>query len=486
MKTTKTLQRLGRQLLGEQRGRILFPSAARATHCYVIGQPGMGKTKFIEAMVLQDILAGRGVGVIDVHGDLYHHLLCRLAQLAVRNPALARRLVIIDPCQPDYTVSFNPLATIAGIPRERVALFMTDVVVKIWNVNTTESPRMVWLLTNAFLALIDLQLSLLDLPRWLQDKAWRKELVPQLSHDGVRSYWAHEFPTSPKEIQVWITPALNKLGGLLFDPAIRRMLTGTSKFSFRQVMDEQLILLVHIPKGVIGEASSAMLGAFIVAQLQKAALSRADVDERPTFHLFVDEFQNYVTAYIQDVLAESRKYGLALTMAHQFLAQLGDDLRSAVLNTSGTIVCFRVGYHDARTLAPEIFPTPDFPAGDATLEHKGWEGLALSLANLDRRQFWVRRRGVYAPVRKRSLDLADPIITPELTCAVQQLMATAGETFGYKNSPSLATQADLGEEGETGVALQPPADFATLTVNDLAQGQVTSTDGGEDENELWN
>src|SRR5207253_475749 len=128
---------------------------------------------------------------------------------------------------------------------------------------------------------------------------------------------------------------------------------------FRKILDGNRVLLVNLTKGILGEGNSAMLGAFIVAHLQQAALSRADTRKREPFYLYLDEFQNYTTDNIKDILAESRKYGLSLILAHQYLKQLAGDLQAAVLNTAGTLACFRVGYQDASLLAREIFP-PEF------------------------------------------------------------------------------------------------------------------------------
>ena len=291
------------------------------------------------------------------------------------------------------SMHINPLEAIKGQSQERTALFLTDIVIKIWQISPNESPRLVWLLTNSFLALADLNLSLADFARWLQDRQWRDEQVSKITHDAVRRYWTNEFPRSDKEAQVWIAPATNKLGGILFDSAVRQMLTGNNRVTMRDIMDQGLVLLVHIPKGLLGEQSAYLLAAFIVAQIQKAALSRADVPNRRSFILYLDEFQNYTTKYIQDVMAESRKYKLSLVLAHQFLDQLSREMCSAVLNTTGTIVSFRIGYKDARAIVHEVFPRPDFPLYPGDMEKAGWEKLALELANLPPRTFWVRRRG---------------------------------------------------------------------------------------------
>jgi len=149
----------------------------------------MGKSKLIESLVLQDIRAGRaGVGMIDIHGDLFRELTWYLAAMVARFPELARRVVIIDPTS-DWTVSFNPLGAIAGVPQERLAMFLTDVVISIWKVDTTQSPRMVWLLMNTLVAMADLGLNLLDLPRWLQDAKWRNNLLPRIHHEAVRNFF---------------------------------------------------------------------------------------------------------------------------------------------------------------------------------------------------------------------------------------------------------------------------------------------------------
>ena len=138
------------------------------------------------------------------------------------------------------------------------------------------------------------------------------------------------------------------------------MLAGKPRITFRQIMDRQLVLLVHLPKGTIGEGASALMGAFIVAHIQKAALARADSPYRNIFYLYLDEFQNYTTDNIRDILSESRKYSLSMTLVHQYLEQLNPEIRSAVLNTAGAIACFRVGYQDGLHLAKEIFPNPEF------------------------------------------------------------------------------------------------------------------------------
>lgn len=413
----------------------------RATHTWVVGQPGTGKSRALESWALQDIASGQGVTVIDPHGDLFHNLLCYLAT----RPELAERVVILDPCDRDWVVSFNPLESFRGLSPERVALFLTDVVVKIWKLDATSTPRLVWLLTNTFLALADLKLTLLDLPRFLVDTTFRERMLLRLKNEVARAYFDFEFPKTQGAVHQWVTPALNKIAGLVFDPDMRLMLAGQSTLNFREVLDKKLVLLVHLPKGLIGEGASALLGAFIVAQLQKAALSRADSLTRDPYYLYLDEFQNYTTDNIRDILSESRKYGLSLILAHQYLDQLAQELRSSVLNTTGTLVCFRVGYHDAYQLAKEMFPASDFLTTSetrlrqwrwplVTLEerHKplGWEGLAQCLTSLKLREFWVRKRGPYPPEKLHSLTLPQRVMTPELAVAVQRLRDASGGRFG--------------------------------------------------------
>ncbi|GIK43871.1 MAG: hypothetical protein BroJett011_77040 [Chloroflexota bacterium] len=448
MKSLDMLRKLKRSLFKPSSGDInIYPNSARRTGCLIIGQPGTGKTRHLEGWIMDDILAGRGVGVFDLHGDLYRNLLYRLAALAPRYPRLAERLVLIDPTTTsDSIVSFNPLAAIEGMPLERVAGFMSDVIIKIWNINPAESPRMAYLMAQSFLALADLELTLLDLPRFLHDKAWRNSLLPQLSQAGVRNYFSYEFPSSSNEIQTWTAPLLNKVSPLLFDPQNRLLLADNAKVSFRQILDGQKILLVHLPKGIIGEGAASLLGAMLVALIQKAALSRADNPNRPQFYLYLDEFQNVATTHIVDVLSESRKFGLTLILAHQFLAQITDEeLRSAVINTTGAVVCFRVGYKDARSLMTDIFPYPDFLARQ---DITSWEGLALELANLPNRVYWLRRRGPFAPVRKATREMPDPVVTPQLKANLAKLLEISGQRYG-RNKQELHQELADNEAGQT-------------------------------------
>lgn len=436
---------LGRLLLGYDPTRLY--TSQRVTHTYVIGQPGTGKSRALEAWALQDIRAGHGVTVIDPHGDLFHHLLCRVAELP---EDIKRRVVIIDPCDPKWVVSFNPLEAGDGVTLERMALFLTDVVIKIWRLDVASTPRLVWLLTNSFLALSDLGLTLLDLPRFLLDTPFREHLLPKLTHDGVRAYFTQEFPKREGAVHQWAAPVLNKIAGLIFDSDLRLMIAGRSTINFRDVLDKKLVVLAHLPKGIIGERPSALLGAFIVAQIQKASLSRANTVWRPPHYLYLDEFQNYTTDNIEDILSESRKYALSLTLAHQYLDQLSPELKSAVLSTTGTLCSFRVGYGDAFQLAKELFPAPDFLTEierklkirrfsripflflDQWKEALGWDGLARTLAGLPARTFWMRRRGLPVPAKLRTMDVPDVEWTDAVKARIRALRDSAGERYGRR------------------------------------------------------
>jgi hypothetical protein len=420
---------------------VALSEKQRATHTYVIGQSGTGKSRAMESWILQDIRAGHGVGVIDPHGELFNHLIARLADF----PDVWQRVILFDPLDPEWVVGFNPLEKIERAESERLAMYMTDVALRVWKINIASAPRMVWLLTNTFLALVELNLSLLDLPQFLMDQDFRSELVSQISLPAVRSYFEDEFPRSEQGTLQWITPVLNKIGNLLFDPDIRLIFSGKSTFDFRRVMDEKMIFLANLPKGILGEGTSSLLAAFLVGHMQRSALSRASTNTRPPFYLYLDEFQNYTTHNIIDILSESRKYALSLTLAHQFLDQLPNELKQAVLNTSGTIACFRVGYHDATVLAKEIFPSPDFEyrinmrplSGIPVLQKLGWEGLALKLANLQPREFWYRRRGAYNPLKQHSYSMPDPIYTRDLKDRIKALRDTSGNRFARRKETVL-------------------------------------------------
>lgn len=423
----------------ESMGRIMR-SSQRQTHVYIIGQPGVGKSRLIESWFMQDVLAGNGVGIIDPHGDLFNNLLARVAMY----PEVWKKVVIINPCDTKWSVSINPLGANGDESKGRMAWFLTDVILNIWSTKMSEAPRMSWLMGNTFSALAELKLPLTCLPRFLLDADFRGERLQKIINHETRRYFELEFPRTANGVRQWAAPLLNKMGEFLYDPDIRCMLSETSGLDFRDLMDRSNILLVNIPKGILGENASALLGAFIVAQLQKSALARTNTSVRKPFYLYLDEFQNYTTDNISDILSESRKYALSLIIANQYLNQLSSGIREAVLNTSGSLISFRIGYEDAVKLARHIFPSPDFLGykkvgldlkGSGLLPHlrfheedvnEGWEVCAQALASLPKRHFWLRSRGTQKPARFKSLDMLDPPTNHEMQTRISALVDTSG------------------------------------------------------------
>ena len=429
-----------KQFLSSDYKGSIMRSSQRQTHVYIIGQPGTGKSRLIESWFMQDVLAGNGAGIIDPHGDLFNHLTARIAL----HPEVWKRVIIINPCDPKWAVPINPLVAASGNSAARMAWFLTDVVLKIWSLKMTEAPRMAWLMGNTFAALAELNLPLTFLSRFLLDVDFREERILKISNSETRAYFEFEFPKTANGVRQWAAPLLNKMGEFLYDPDIRCLLSGTSSLDFRQVMDENCILLVSIPKGILGENASALLGAFIVSQMQKAALARANTSHRKPFYLYLDEFQNYTTDNITDILSEARKYALSLIIANQYLTQLSPDIREAVLNTAGTLASFRIGYNDAGKLARHIFPSPDFLGsrkvtfnlnGSGLLPRlrireestdEGWEVCAQALAGLQKRCFWIRSRSNWTPARFKSLDMPDPPMSNEMRTRISDLVDTSG------------------------------------------------------------
>jgi hypothetical protein len=435
-------------LLGN--GLRLSPSQ-RATHTCVLGQTGMGKSRALESWIMQDILAGHGVAVIDPHGDLYQNLVLRLSRLIPRHAELLDRIILLDPNDPTWTVGFNPLEPIPGILSERLAWFLTDVILKIWKMDAVEVPRTQRLITHSFLVLAERRRSLVDLPRFLFDAAWRQEFLAHTTQREAADYFHYEFPTREGAVHQWVTPVLNKIGPLIFDPDVFLMLSTRSTIHFREILDRKMVLLVNLSKGILGEGCSAMLGAFIVAHLQQAALSRANSTRRDPFFLYLDEFHNYTTDNVTGILSESRKYGLSLILAHQYLDQLSVEIRDAVLNNTGTFACFRLGYQDATLLSRVLFPPghskeshqeinlPHMPGYSIPLFQDrvaapGHEELVTRLTQLKPREFWTKRRGPYPPVKQQALNMPVPELSRELFSARRQLVETSGRKFGRLKS----------------------------------------------------
>jgi hypothetical protein len=334
--------------------------ADRLLHLYALGKTGTGKTTLLETMIRQDIEDGRGLAVIDPHGDLVERLVacipvCRRDDLHYLN--------VPDPAQP---FGYNPLKRVAPYAIPLAASGLMEALKKHWI--DAWGVRMEHVLRNALYALLEVgDATLGDILRLLNDKQFRRGVIANLANDQVRTFWKKEFEEYSYRYRAdAIGPVQNKVGALLADPLLRRILTEPERpLHFRRIMDRQQILLVNLARGRIGEDSAALLGSLLVTTIGLAAFSRANVleTERPNFILYMDEFQNFTTLSIATMISELRKYHVGLVLANQHLSQLDMAVRDAVLGNVGTLASFRLGPHDASLLAREFtdrFESIDF------------------------------------------------------------------------------------------------------------------------------
>ncbi|MBI5038063.1 MAG: type IV secretion system DNA-binding domain-containing protein [Candidatus Kerfeldbacteria bacterium] len=326
----------------------------RRRHMYLIGKTGMGKTTVIENMVISDIRSGKGLALVDPHGDLIEKVLDFIPSYRIND------VVYFDPADLEFPIGFNVLESVNPDQRHLVASGLMGVFTKIWE--GVWSARMEYILNNCILALLEYPGStMLGIARILVDKNYRKKVVDRITDPIVKSFWIDEYASYNDRFRnEAIAPIQNKVGQFLSSSVIRNIV-GQSKstINLRELMDQNKILLLNLSKGRIGEDNSALLGAMMITRLQLAAMSRVDIPEkeRNDFYLYVDEFQNFATESFASILSEARKYRLNLIIAHQYIEQLDEEVRAAVFGNVGTIMCFRVGAADSEFLAKEFFPT---------------------------------------------------------------------------------------------------------------------------------
>jgi hypothetical protein len=323
----------------------------RLSHLYAIGKTGVGKSSFLEVLARQDLEAGRGFVLIDPHGELAER---------VREAASREDVIYLDATDPSCPFGYNPLRRIRDDKVPLAASGILETFRKLWP--DAWGVRMEHVLRNSLYALLEREGSTLpDILRLYADKTFRKEVTDKIRNQVVRAFWKAEFDKYPERYKLEVTaPIQNKLGALLADPALRRILVApTVDLHFRHVMDRGQVVIANLSKGQLGEDSASVLGSLLVSTIGLAALSRADAppQSRSPFFLYADEFQAFTTLSFANMMAELRKYGLGLTLAHQHLHQLDPDIRHAVLGNAGTLVAFRVGAEDATFLSRELQPT---------------------------------------------------------------------------------------------------------------------------------
>lgn len=327
-------------------------------HVYLVGKTGGGKSSLLERLLVEEIRAGQGIALLDPHGDLAERVLDFVPRTR------QHEVVLIEPWNTTRPVGLNLLEHVAVEDRTLVASGVLAIFRKVFS--EFWGPRLEHVFRNCLLALLEVPgTTLLGVLRLLVDDHYRAGIVERLEDPLVAFFWRREFPTFPSAFRAEIlAPVQNKVSAALTSPVLRFILgQRRSTIDPRAMMDEGHILIANLAKGRIGEDASALLGAVLVTKFQLAAYARADVrpEARRPFTLFIDEFASFATASFAELLAEARKYGLALVVAHQYLAQLDDALRAAVLGNTGTLVAFRLGAEDAERLggefAPELTPS---------------------------------------------------------------------------------------------------------------------------------
>ncbi len=343
----------------------------RKRHMYIIGKSGSGKSFLLNLLTLSDIYHNEGFAVVDPHGDYAQDMLRYIPEHRLED------VVYFNPADGEFPVAFNPMEVYDVNRRSNVASEIVGVLKKMFG--DSWGPRLEHILRYTLLALLETpNTTLLGITRMLTDKKYRNEIIGNVTDPVVKAFWVNEFASwNDKFASEAVAPVLNKVGAFTANPLIRNVIgQEKSTFSIRKMMDEGKILIVDLSRGKIGEDNASILGSLLITKIQLDAMSRADIpniDDRRPFYLYVDEFQNFATESFAVILSEARKYGLYLTVANQYIAQMPDEVKDAVFGNVGSMITFRVGADDATSLSRYFEPVFE----------------PLDLVNLDKQDIYV-------------------------------------------------------------------------------------------------
>lgn len=334
----------------------------RRRHVYIIGQTGVGKSVLQENMAYQDMMDGRGFAFIDPHGDLVESLLGKVPKERVED------IIYFNPSDMANPIGLNMFEFDTPDQKDFLVQEAINMLYGLYDPGHTGivGPRLEHIFRNCALLLMADPAggTFIDVPKCLIDPEFVKSKLKYVKDQQVIDFWTKEFPASQRsneagEVVSWVVA---KFGPFISNDAMRNIIGQTkSGFNLREIMDNNKILLVNLSKGKMGELNSKLLGIIFVMKFQAAAMSRADIpeDQRVDFSLYVDEFQNFATDSFESILSEARKYKLSLIMGNQFMTQLTDKIREAIIGNVGTVISGRIGVTDAELMAKKFQPTFD-------------------------------------------------------------------------------------------------------------------------------
>lgn len=325
----------------------------RRRHLYVVGKSGTGKSQLLLGLITDDIRDNKGVCVIDPHGDLIHDIIKYVPKEKIND------VIVFNASDLQFPIAFNILE---GVPREmkqQVTQGLIEVFKKFFGGDW--SPKIEHVFRFTTLAMLDYpESSIVGMQKMLTNRKFRQKVIPQIKDSVVKHFWANEFSSwSEKFDNEAILPLVNKLGQFLSNELIRNIvIQPKNTIDFTELMNGEKILLIELSRGLLGEENANLLGAMIITKIYQTAMARARLAEsqRNDFYFYIDEFQNFATETFENILSEARKYHLCLTISHQFLSQVPQQIKGAVFGNVGSMIAFRVGADDGDYISKEYYP----------------------------------------------------------------------------------------------------------------------------------
>lgn len=352
---------LGKNIYRGEERAIRMTDDDRRRHLYIIGQTGTGKTAFMREMIRQDIVAGKGLCFIDPHGDAAEEIISLIPE------SRANDLIYFNPGDIARPMGLNMLEYDPRFPEQKTFIIneLMDIFNKLYNMSITGGPMFEQYFRNSAGLVMDDPESgntLLEIVRVLSDKPFRDMKLAKCKNPLITQFWTQvaEKAGGEASLQNMVPYITSKFDTFLSNEIMRPIIAQEkSAFNFRNVMDSGKILLINLSKGRLGELNSSLIGLLMVGKLLMAAFSRIDIpdqDQRRDFYLYIDEFQSVTTKSIATILSEARKYRLNLTIAHQFIGQLDEDIKKAVFGNVGSVAAFRIGVEDTEMIAKQFSP----------------------------------------------------------------------------------------------------------------------------------